>query len=319
MATTRAILPTKDDLRVLLIASGLLTDANSASLALLDYGDAIGAATREWEMVTGYMPYIAAYQTRLYDPPGPERGPVGIYVGINNMGGGRKLFVNSGIPSLSTLTVGVTGGTSSLTGTIAGTVTAGVFSGTYTGVLTTSGTFTGTGIASIADSGTGTGTLTFAISGSGAGPTSITGVVVGSATGSVTGTATLTGTTNGSVLTAGADYWLRPQNAPQYYRPYTYIEFAYPQWGNPQSIALTGLFGFSAVIAEDAWQAVLYMAGISLIPSIEAITHGGLSSVRLGEDTFTFAGGGRIFASLTEQWQAKVNKTLGRYKRVVIA
>lgn len=319
MGTTRTILPTKIDVERIMAASGLVTIPATGAQSLLDYDDAIGSAVREWEELTGYMPFLGAFQCRVFDPPGPERGPVGIYVGVNNMGGARKLFFGGGALSVSNLRVGVTGGASLLSGTVSGTVAGGAFTGTYTGALSDTLTFDGAG-ASLVTDGTGhTGTLTFAISGSGAGPTSITGVVDGNATGSVTGNATLTGTTAGSSLIAGTSYWLRPQNAPQFYRPYKYIEFQYPQWGNPQSILVTGRFGFSTTVPEDAWQAILYMAALSLLPSVELLAAGGLESVKLGNDSFNFVKGGRLYGAIAEQWTAKVSKIRGRYARVVMA
>ena len=54
----------------------------------------------------------------------------------------------------------------------------------------------------------------------------------------------------GTLLTLGSDYWLRPDNSLYYTRPYTYVEFRYPQYSDPQSIVITGVWGYSSVLLD---------------------------------------------------------------------
>jgi hypothetical protein len=66
----------------------------------------------------------------------------------------------------------------------------------------------------------------------------------------------------GDALVVEDDYWLWPPNAALEDRPYTAIEFAGYQWGIPQSVRVTGYWGYSANIPHDAWEAILRQAGL---------------------------------------------------------
>lgn len=231
---SRTAYPTKTDLGDFLYSAGLISSPKTDQQSDLLYGSAVAAAVTEWERGTGWVPFLSAGdQTRSYDPPGPEQGPVGIYIGVSNVGGDRRLFLKAGVRSVTSVTTGVT--------------------------LTNPGT----------------------------------------------------------LLTQNRDYWLRPSNADHSDRPFTYIEFAWPQWGNPQSIVVVAPFGFGATVPDDAWSAILKMAAIELIPSLEIMLTGGQSQIRLGTDVFAF--NPQVFARQTGLWQQQASAVMGRYKRKVLA
>ncbi len=220
----------------MLYSAGVLSAPPTTPEALIDMTSALASAVDEWERGTGWVPFLtqAADTTRTYDPPGPERGPVGIYQGVNNLGGGRRLFLNAGVRSITTLKVGV-----SLTST-------------------------------------------------------------------------------GTALTLNRDYWLRPQNATAYDRPYTYIEFAYPQYGNPQSITVLASFGFAVILPDDAWLAILRMAAIEVLPTLELQKFGSL--VKWTEsDGVSETYNAKPYAALMEAWQAQIDKVRARYARKILA
>lgn len=54
----------------------------------------------------------------------------------------------------------------------------------------------------------------------------------------------------GSQMTVLNDYWIFPQNAIQQRKPFRYVEFRYPQYGEPQSIQVTGVWGHSSIIQD---------------------------------------------------------------------
>lgn len=244
----RTAYPSLTEFDLFLFASGLITPPTGSTTRpqdVLDTGAALFAAIAEWERGTGWVPFLteAVATTRTFDPPGPERGPVGgIFVGVANMGGGRRLFLNAGVRTITTLKIGVT-------------------------------------------------------------PTS-------------------TGTT----LVQNTDYWLRPQNATAFGRPYTYVEFGSPVWGPPNSVTILAPFGFGATLVssvwvptvpDDAWLAIMKMAAVELVPQLEMVLTGGESSIKLGNDEFKF--NPNLFQRQVEMWQMQNAKILGRYKRKVTA
>jgi len=230
--------PYAAELGAFLYSSGLISAAPTAQQSQLFFDEAINAAVAEWERETGWVPFLSgASQTRTYDPPGPSpgnvQGPVGVFYGVNSIGGSRKLFLNAGVRSVTTVKVGVT--------------------------LTSAGT----------------------------------------------------------ALTQNQDFWLRPQNATNYDRPFTYIEFGYPQYGSPQSITVTAPFGFGSTVPDDAWLAIMKKSVMHLVPSLEIVISGGLTQIKLGNDTFTF--NPVLFNRQTDLWGKQNAVVQGRYARKVFA
>lgn len=76
-------------------------------VATLDFVSAAADAQRRWEQDTNYSPFLARPRTLRRDPPGPEQGPVGAFVGLATVGGGRRLFVREGMTSVESVTIGV--------------------------------------------------------------------------------------------------------------------------------------------------------------------------------------------------------------------
>lgn len=310
---SRTTYPQNLDLQRLLFSSGMLSAPPTLQQSQLDLDAALLSAQREWELQTGYTPFLAATQTRFYDPPGPEHGPVGIFYGVNNMGGSRKLFLYTGLQSVSALQVGRATNLFSGTGTVSGTVSSGVFTGTLTADLG-SGTASVSGTGTI--TGTGSATLSFTVIGTGNTTFSITGTTTADPTGTCTGTVTLTGTTltAGTTLVQNINYWLRPTTAPNGNRPYTFIEFAYPQWGNPQSISIAGSFGFAATVPDDAWQAILMRAGIFVVPHLQQLLTGGV--LEWTEADVSEKYNAKPFQPIIDAWQMAWDSTICRYQRV---
>jgi len=111
-------------------------------------------------------------------------------------------------------------------------------------------------------------------------------------------------------------------------RPFTYVEFTYPQWGNIGSIEIMAPFGFGATwdadtlawvpsVPDDAWLAIMRMAAIEVIPQLEIVLTGGETSIKLGNDEFKF--NPQLFQRQVGMWQAQNEKVCGRYKRKIMA
>ena len=74
---------------------------------------------------------------------------------------------------------------------------------------------------------------------------------------------------DGNLLVAGSDYWLYPSDAPSKNEPFTEIEFAFARRGLPQSIVVTGIWGYcQGEIPDDAWKAIRDMACANVLRSV---------------------------------------------------
>jgi hypothetical protein len=112
----KAALPDASNLASLLFSTGLWTKPVASAAqqqGAVDLDGAIAAAYAIWQREVRYTPFLAATQTRLYDPPGPEKGAPGYFIslpgtGLGRIGGSNILSVRSGLLSVTTLTVGIT-------------------------------------------------------------------------------------------------------------------------------------------------------------------------------------------------------------------
>lgn len=75
--------------------------------------------------------------------------------------------------------------------------------------------------------------------------------------------------------TADTDFFLKPYNAPNDFKPYERIKFACAVYGQPKSIVITGAWGYGAAIPDDAWLGVLDLACAMCRPEVDmALTPG---------------------------------------------
>lgn len=228
----RSAYPTADNLSDFLTDAGLLA---SITLTATSLTDAANAAAQRWERETGYVPFLARAESRRFDPPGPERGPVGIYTGLNNVGGSRKLFLDGGLLSVTALQVNVTD-------------------------------------------------LPLLVP-----PTT---------------------------YVLNQDFFLRPAIAQDEQRPYSWIEFRVPQYGNPRSIQVSGEFGFCRELPPDAWGAILRAGALELLPSVAQRIHGGASSWAVGTEREQLD---HTLSGLRDDWDRYYRRVLGIYRRVRMA
>lgn len=118
------------------------------------------------------------------------------------------------------------------------------------------------------------------------------------------------------------DYYLWPPNAPVEGRPWTMMDLNFAGWGRPQSLRITGYWGYAATIPADAWQAILRQAAMLAYTQLTAAMSGGVKSWSeadikeeydfgfLGLSAASGSGSGRA-APWESQWQQAVN----RYRR----
>ncbi len=91
----------------------------------------------------------------------------------------------------------------------------------------------------------------------------------------------------GTALTDQVDYWPKPFGG-----PYTYIEFRDAQYGEPESIEVTGTPGESATIPVDLWKAVRDFAASSVygVASIAGTVTPQASKIKQGPVDIEFRG-----------------------------
>lgn len=119
-------------------------------------------------------------------------------------------------------------------------------------------------------------------------------------------------------LVLGQDFSLAPRNAPVKKLPYDRIEFR-RRWTQPigvryqESLAITGWFGYGLTFPPDAYEAMVYDACASLMPSLNRALSGGIKSIREGSDGVTYALG-----DTGDQWAQQYADTVAKYRRVTL-
>lgn len=90
------------DLRAYLEGAGFSTSDH------LDFEAAAQDAPIQWERDVNYIPWLAAPQTRTFDPQGPELGQQGGFFSSSRWGGSNRLRLGAGLLSASSVVVGIT-------------------------------------------------------------------------------------------------------------------------------------------------------------------------------------------------------------------
>jgi hypothetical protein len=120
-------------------------------------------------------------------------------------------------------------------------------------------------------------------------------------------------TAAGTAFVVEDDYWLWPPNAAVEDRPYTAIDANWYQWGQPQSIRITGYWGFSANIPGDAWEAILRQGAQLAYSQIFLTVSGGVTSWTEADITEQYALG--AFKAHADAWAEQWRRAVGRYRR----
>jgi len=104
-----------------------------------------------------------------------------------------------------------------------------------------------------------------------------------------------------SGVTLAADRWrLLPLNGAQRARPYSMLELFAPASGAWGDVAVLALWGVTADLPEDVWQACLRLGGASAAEAVLQGLMAGRSKIKAGENEITQNG----FAGLGREWLA---------------
>lgn len=120
----------------------------------------------------------------------------------------------------------------------------------------------------------------------------------------------------GDAVTVEDDYWLLPVNAAIEGLPYTTIDFLPAAWGMPQSVRITGYWGYSATIPADAWAAILRQGALLAYSEITLQRTGGM--VGWSEADVKEQYDLTPLEKHREAWQNQWERAVSRYRRVVL-
>jgi hypothetical protein len=125
----------------------------------------------------------------------------------------------------------------------------------------------------------------------------------------------------GAVQTEGTDFWLERATAAYDGAPFEVITFAGCPYGERRSIAITGLWGYSATVPDDAWQAILARGAWLCAPQAAMVMGGGAEAVRVlsSEVRYPSAATGGPLAAQQKAWSAMFEAAVRRYRRVDVS
>jgi hypothetical protein len=113
----------------------------------------------------------------------------------------------------------------------------------------------------------------------------------------------------GNVQVAGRDYQLKPANAVNKGKPYTYLLSKAWEWdGGEASVQVIGRAGYTDTVPADAWEAVMRCILSLLLPVSQMTATGGASSIKQGPVEWKFDGAGSTSQAQShfEQYEADV-------------
>lgn len=123
----------------------------------------------------------------------------------------------------------------------------------------------------------------------------------------------------GTALTRNTDFWLYPLDAEAEGRPWDRVEFASLQTGAPNSVRITGRWGWSTTVPDDAWGAILVGGALRCANQIGLAVSGGTYSVRTLNTETRFGGGGTMPLSVEKtEWQRQWREAVSRYRRITM-
>lgn len=118
----------------------------------------------------------------------------------------------------------------------------------------------------------------------------------------------------GTVLTLGTDFWLDPLNADTIGVPWQRIRFRAPTFGLEGSVAVVGLFGYGALVPEDAWQAI---ARLGCALGLESVAEGLKSgAIRWQEESVSEAKDAHLVSTLGVTLRNSAERTVAAYRRI---
>lgn len=124
----------------------------------------------------------------------------------------------------------------------------------------------------------------------------------------------------GTAKVLNTDFYLKPDDADLDELPWDRVEFNWPYSValiNPRrAITIAGTWGYSALIPDDAWNAMLDAACMYLTPSLQTAITNGLVSWKM--DNLEERYSDNPFAGAIKGWGDRLDKAISRYRRVTV-
>lgn len=117
----------------------------------------------------------------------------------------------------------------------------------------------------------------------------------------------------GNAVLVEDDYFLGPANAGVDGRPYTAIDLLRAGWGAPQSLRITGKWGYSSVIPADAWEAIKRQAASQGFSEVLMQLTGGM--VNWHEADIVEQYDVKFLVGQQEAWERQWMRAVNRYRR----
>ncbi len=132
---------------------------------------------------------------------------------------------------------------------------------------------------------------------------------------------------NGTAMTLNRDYRTMPRNAVAERKPITYLEWCgyvrpFPALPDQKSsLKVTGLRGYSVLLRDSHWNAILRLAGLPLLPDLATLRSGGLIKQVQGdvEETYTSTSGtstNHLYSGVESQWRLQIQSAMPRRFRI---
>jgi hypothetical protein len=118
---------------------------------------------------------------------------------------------------------------------------------------------------------------------------------------------------SGDLLTLYQDYWLEPSTAPNVGEPFTQIRFGVVQRGLPQSIQVTGVWGYcSGTIPDDAWLGILNLAAAAVLAEVREGISAGWITITDVDQSQSYSP--QLIAKMSDALNRRADRVLYRYR-----
>jgi len=132
---------------------------------------------------------------------------------------------------------------------------------------------------------------------------------------------------NGTDRILNRDYRTMPRNAVAELKPITYLEWCGPVRPFPPlpdrvaSLQVTGVRGYSVLLKDSHWNAILRLAGLPLLPDLATLRTGGLLKKREGdvEETYTSTSGtstNHLYSGIETAWRLSIKGSMPKRFRL---
>lgn len=124
---------------------------------------------------------------------------------------------------------------------------------------------------------------------------------------------------SGIPYTLDQDFFLWPANCDKMNEPWLGLEFLRRVHGAPRSVSITGKFGYSLTVPDQAWEAVMCKVLALCQPELATALTGGVFRFEEGSLKIQYASGSEsVLSRELAQWEKTFNSAKKSFTRTVI-